>query len=193
MKRNQGKELVSRQRRARDATRHADSGLGLVEIMVAFAVFMICFVPLMQLLPQSAAVITQNTNRNMATAVVNSTLLNDQSQLSVNGNAPTFDPVNANKPASWGSAVRTASSQNGSNFEIYTLSGWCRTQAAPGNGTVLATDQPTYHVVVKVGWGKNLTNSSTTNVVVDSTEIPATVSSAPSVGTTVYECPLGLA
>ena len=193
MKRNQGKEQMSRQRRARDATRHSDAGFGLVEIMVAFAVFMICFIPLMQLLPASAAIITQNTNRTMATAVVNSTLLNDQSQLSVNGNAPTFDPINANKPASWGSAVRTATSQNGSNFEIYTLSGWCRTQVALGNGTVLAADQPTFHILVKVGWGKNLTNSSTTNVVVDSTEIPATVSSAPPVGAVVNECPLGLA
>ena len=193
MQSDQGKEQMSRQRRARDATRHSDAGFGLVEIMVAFAVFMICFIPLMQLLPASAAIITQNTNRTMATAVVNSTLLNDQSQLSVNGNAPTFDPINANKPASWGSAVRTATSQNGSNFEIYTLSGWCRTQVALGNGTVLAADQPTFHILVKVGWGKNLTNSSTTNVVVDSTEIPATVSSAPPVGAVVNECPLGLA
>ena len=56
---------------------------------------------------------------------------------------------------------------------------------------MLAGDQPSYHVVIKVGWGRGLTPGATTNVVVDSTEL-GSVTGAPNVGDVVNECPLGL-
>ena len=180
---------MSPARRARQETRPGDDGVGIMEIMVAFVVFMICFVPLLQLLPAGARIISQSANQRLAASVANSTLQKYQNSLT----PPTFASTN-NVAPTWASAVRTATTQSGTTFEIYTASGWCRTVVAPGNGTVTAADQPSYHIVVKVGWGRNLTNQSTSNVVVDSTELPS-VTGAPAVtapATVVNECPLGL-
>ena len=103
----------------------------------------------------------------------------------------TWFSTSANVAPSWATATRTATTQSGTTFELYTVQGWCRSPVAPGNGTVLASDQPSYHVVVKIGWGANGTANSTSNVIVDSTEL-ATVTGAPPVGTVLAECPLGL-
>jgi Tfp pilus assembly protein PilV len=187
MKRNGDEVEVSHARRARRDTRPGDDGIGILEILIAFVVFMICFVPLLQLFPEGARVIATSASTRLAANVANSTLQNYQSSVT----PPSFAATH-NVPPTWASAPRTATSQGGQTFQIYTIGGWCRSSTAPGNGTVLATDQPSYHLVVKVGWGKGLTNSSVTNVVVDSTELP-TVTGAPTAGTAVLECPLGLA
>jgi len=178
---------MSRARRARHETRPGDDGVGIFEIMAAFAVFMICFVPLLQLLPEGESVITQSANQRLAASVINSTLQNDQTTIV----PPSTFSTSANVAPSWATATRTATTQSGTTFEIYTVQGWCRAPVAPGNGTVLASDQPSYHVVVKIGWGANGTANSTSNIIVDSTEL-ATVTGAPPVGTVLAECPLGL-
>jgi len=153
---------------------------------MAFVVFMICFVPLLQLLPEGASVIASSANQRLAASTANSTLQDYQNTLT----PPTFAST-TNVTPSWPAATRTATTQSGTTFQIYTIGGWCRTSVAPGNGTVLASDQPSYHVVVKVGWGRGLTPGATSNVVVDSTEL-ASVAGAPTTGTVVNECPLGL-
>jgi len=178
---------VSRARPTRLPSRRGDDGFGVLEMAVAFAVFMICFVPLLQLLPEGASVIASSANQRLATSVANSTLQNYQASVA----APTFASTN-NVTPTWAGATRTATTQSGTTFEIYTVSGWCRTSTVPGTGTVLASDQPSYHIVVKVGWGPGLSNNSTQNVVVDSTEL-GSVTGAPTVGAQVNECPLGLA
>jgi hypothetical protein len=83
-------------------------------------------------------------------------------------------------------------------FEIYTLAGWC---AWNPNGTWDTTwqvgadppqtaDHATYREVVKVGWGRNMSSTATTNVVVDSTVIGATTT-APVAGDPTSCPPLG--
>ena len=211
MKRNDGEVQVSRTRRARRATRPGDDGVGVVELMIAFVVFMICFVPLLELLPAGARVIAQSADQRLAASVANATLQDYQSSVTPptfssattpapSWSAPTFSPA-TNVAPSWAAATRTATTQSGVAFQIYTIGGWCRSSVSSGNGTLLATDQPTYHIVVKVGWGRNLTANSTANVVVDSTEL-STVDGAPTftdpvtqqpTGIVVNECPLGLA
>ena len=177
---------MSRARRARRQTRAQDDGIGLVELLVAFLVFMICFVPLLQLLPEGAQVIATSADQRQATNVANSTLQDYQTTQT----PPTFAST-SNLAPTWAQAVRTATTQGGLVFEIYTLGGWCRSPISPGTGTVLAADQPSYHIVVKVGWGKFISADSTLHVVVDSTELPS-VAGAPATGSVVNECPLGL-
>jgi hypothetical protein len=204
MKRSGGDVQLSRVRRARRATRHGDDGLGVVEILAAFVVFMICFVPLLQLFPEGQTVITQSADQRLAASVANSTLQNYQNSIvpptfsSATTPAPSWQtPVFAtatNVAPSWAAATRTSTTQSGVTFEIYTIGGWCRTSVAPGNGTVLASDQPSYHIVVKIGWGKQGTANSTSQVVVDSTEL-SSVTGAPTAttpATVLVECPLGL-
>jgi len=186
MKRNEDEGQESHVRRTRRETRSGDDGIGIFEIMIAFVVFMICFVPLLQLLPEGAQVIASSASQRLAASVANSTLQSDQNTV-----VPPAFATTTNVAPTWVSAIRTATTQGGETFQIYTVSGWCRTTVAPGNGTVLSSDQPSYHIVVKVGWGRGLTNISTSNVVIDSTEL-ASIAGAPAVGAMVNECPLGL-
>ena len=180
-------------RPARRLPRPDEDGIGMIEIMVAFVVFMICFVPLLQLLPEGAKVISDSANQRVATSVANSQLQNAQTTL----NPPDFATnINVtNVTPTWAtSSTRSATTQSGTTFQIYTVGGWCISSASPGNGIIDSTVQPSYHIMVKVGWGRGINPNSTQHVVVDSTEL-SSVSGAPTVttpATHVLECPLGL-
>ena len=173
-------------RRTRRLSR-TDDGIGMVEIMVAFVVFMICFIPLMQMLPSGEKIITYSADQRLAAAVANTTLENDQNSV-VAANDQDFTTVRT-----WAAAPRTSTQQGGVTFQIFTVGGWCATDTTPGNAAsgVLSTQQPSYHIVVKVGWGAKVNANSTDHVVVDSTEL-STVAKAPAVGVPVVSCPLGL-
>jgi hypothetical protein len=193
-----------RQRGTLLPTRPGDEGIGLVEILIAFTVFMICFIPLLKMIPTGAGIIVQSADQRLATAVANETLQDAQqttippttyavpSPLPSWASSPTCS-VDPYPPTCWASAPRTASQPQpgGVTFEIYTAAGWCASDTTPGNGTVSSSVQPSYHIVVKVGWGRNVSSASTTQVVVDSTEL-STVTGAPAVGNPVSACPLGL-
>jgi Tfp pilus assembly protein PilV len=169
--------------RARLRSDRGDEGIGVLEILVAFVVFMICFIPLLQMIPTGSGIIVYSADQRLATAVANTTLQSAQ-----NTTTPGTDYTTV---PTWATAPRTATQQGGVTFEIYTVGGWCATSTTPGNGLVTAADQPSYHVVVKVGWGQYGTAESTDHVVVDSTEL-STVTNAPATGVTVTSCPLAL-
>jgi len=178
-----------------------DEGIGIVEILVAFVVFMICFIPLLKMIPTGAGIIAQSADQRLAVAVVNSALQNAQQSKAPPAcpTPPTSCPSTptswSSASPSWGSAPRTATSQGGVNFQIWTAAGWCASDTPPGDAPaptgMLSSQVPSYHIVVKVGWGLNPTSSSTSQVVVDSTEM-STVTGAPIAGQAVIACPLGL-
>jgi len=150
---------------------------------MAITVFMICFVPILKMIPEGSTVIVYSNDQRLATSVLNTTLGNAQASV-----VPDTDYTT---PRTWTSATETQTTQGGVNFRVYTASGWCATDTAPGNGTLLASGQASYHVVVKVGWGPNATVYATDHVVVDSTEL-GTLTNQPADGTNIASCPLGL-
>lgn len=173
-----------------------DEGIGIVEILVAFVVFMVCFIPLLRMIPIGAGIIVQSNDQRLAVSVANTTLQNLQQSTipPATYSVPSPLPSWSNTPPTWAPPTpRTATSQGGVTFEIWTAQGWCASDTPPGNAPsgVSSSQQPSYHIVVKVGWGPNVSWSSTTQVVVDSTEL-STVTGAPVVGQVVSACPLGL-
>jgi hypothetical protein len=195
--RQRGTRLLARLRLpARLRSGGGDQGIGVVEILVAFTIFMVCFIPLLKMIPLGAGIITQSADQRLAIAVANETLQNAQQTTIPPAiySVPSPLPSWSLSPPTWASAPRTASQPQpgGVIFEIYTASGWCATDTAPGNTPSLtSSEQPSYHIVVKVGWGPSVSSASTAQVVVDSTEL-STVTGAPAVNAPVSACPLGL-
>ena len=177
-----------RRRRSRssarpDESRFGDDGLGIFEVLMAISVFLICFVPILKMIPLGSSVIVYSNDQRLATSVLNTTLGNAQTT--------TVPDTDYTTPRTWTSAIETQTTQGGVNFRVYTSSGWCASDTAPGNGKLLTSGQASYHVVVKVEWGPNATVYATNHVVVDSTEL-GTLTNAPPDGTNVTSCPLGL-
>jgi Tfp pilus assembly protein PilV len=258
--------------------RFDEDGIGLIEILVAFIVFMIAFLPILRFLPVGSAVIVNSNNQRTATEIANTLLSNAQSSMT----PPVYDPNTQTTPT-WSSVTATCiqrtdtasyssssstitdatisasdvgalvsganlpspsyvgtvtpgvgaapstfvlssspdttvavaptgsgtavslvrqvnctstSSQDGETFQIFTLGGWCAfdptaTPPAWTTGTVPSAGQPSYHLVVKVSWGKGASATSVSNVVIDGTELSVT-SGAPVAGQSVAACPLGV-
>jgi hypothetical protein len=178
-----------RRRRTLRSTRFDEDGVGIIEILMAFAVFMVCFLPLLMFLPTGAKVIVNSTNQRTATAIANTMLANAQNSTT----PPDWTSSPPQVPPTWPGVVGAASTQDGVPFQIYTLSGWCAFNPTTGvwDTTWRTGDHASYHEVVKVGWGPRVSSTSTTNVVVDSTELGTTPIAAPQVGDTT-SCPLGV-
>jgi len=273
-----GKQLEKRQPGVRLPKPTGDDGVGLIEVMVAFLVFMACFLPLMMFLPSGSKVIVNSEDQRSATALVYSNLQNDQQSVfpgttwyvgtstqTWTAAAPTtltaaltagqagvttlavtplLVAITAGEAVTIGSGAAvqsvtassadavgatsvgvtsftstyaqpigtsvfpqngagnttvpgvttTTATQGGVTFRIYTEGGWCVANGSPagfGNGTVGSATPPSYHVVIKVGWGPGISMSQVhKNVVVDSTEL-SSVSGVPTSGA-VNSCPLGL-
>ena len=184
-----------------------DDGVGLIEVMVALVVFMVCFLPLMMFLPAGSKVIVNSEDQRSATALAYSNLQNDQQSVFpgttwyVGTSTQTWTaagilPQNGQPNTTVPGVTTTTATQDGVTFQIYTEGGWCVANASPGgfaNGTVSSSAPPSYHVVIKVGWGPGISMTQVhKNVVVDSTEL-SSVSGAPPSTTVVNSCPLGLA
>jgi hypothetical protein len=173
-----------------------DDGVGLIEILVAFTVFMVCFLPLLIFLPSGSRIIVNSSNQRFATSIADQTLQSAQ-----NSTFPgTWNVDQTTARTTWALLTPTLMTttqvvQGGVTFQVYTVGGWCVLDPSTGlwNGTLSSNPpgQPSYHVVVKVGWGRGISASSTTNVVVDSTELSSTAG-APTTDP-VGSCPLGLA
>lgn len=179
-----------RQRGTLLPSRPGDEGIGAFEIVLAFTVFMICFIPLLKMIPTGSGIIAYSANQRLATSVLNNTLQNAQTS--------TVPETDYTTPRTWAAissgvpwATETQQQQGGVTFRVYSVDGWCATDTTPGNGVLTSSEQASYHAVVKVEWGSNVSAFANQSVVVDSTEL-STLTNAPSDGTTISSCPLGL-
>jgi len=173
MKRNYDEVQESRSRRARRVTRPGDDGVGLMEIMVAFAVFMICFVPLLQLLPagpgSSPRAQTSVWPPPCPTRRCRTTRTRSPRR-------PSPPPATSRRRGSRPPARRRARAARPSRSTRSADGAGPRWPRAPAR----SCDGPaSYHIVIKVGWGRGLTNSSVANVVVDSTELSSVTGHRP--------------
>ena len=65
-------------RRSLRRARLDDDGIGVVEVLMAFSIFMLCFLPLVLFLSTGARVIANASAQRFATSVANTTLANEQ-------------------------------------------------------------------------------------------------------------------
>jgi Tfp pilus assembly protein PilV len=160
-----------------------DDGIGVIEVLMAFSVFMLCFLPLVLFLSTGARVIANASAQRFATSVANTTLSNEQT--STTPAAWSLPQV----AQTWTTAIGTTALQGGVRFQLYTLRGWCAFNPSAGawDSTMQAGDHASFHVTVKVAWGPSPTSTNTANVVVDTTELTSTTG-APVAGNSVAAC-----
>jgi hypothetical protein len=82
--------------------RFDEEGIGLIEVLVAFIVFMIAFLPILQFLPIGSMLISNSQKQRDATEIANTLLSNAQSSLV----PPAYDPTVQTAP-SWSSITAT--------------------------------------------------------------------------------------
>jgi Tfp pilus assembly protein PilV len=80
--------------------RFDEDGIGLIEILVAFIVFMIAFLPILEFLPVGSRVIVNSNDQRDATEIANTLLSNAQSSMI----PPAYDPTVQTTPT-WSSVT----------------------------------------------------------------------------------------
>jgi len=163
-----------------------ERGVGLVDVTVAMVIMLAALIPVLEYFTTSETVAANASAQRLAAGILDGQV--SQAQQS------TFPGTwnMALTAATWPTAPTSTVTQDGTLFDVYAVGGWCvLTGTAWGDGTVPASVPPTYHVLVKVTWGKT---SSAAHAVEDSTEMTsANVTGEPAVGTLVNSCPLELA